>query len=301
MKIKVHVHVKLTRSMYMYCSLYFQFCLMVVFPFEINSLLLIYIHFIDFTCTCTYFLIRSLVAHRQSVVNNCKERTKSPNTMETGMFSFSSSSPSPVSMETTSPPVARETSSSPSPSHKNKHRRKAPPPPQTTVEPFDLAGVQLREKEGEVAANRPQSEFIMNVSRPAPPPPTRTVSLSKHTPSPSHSIKESERKEEEKMTRGGEKKSIDMAPQTEELRDSREQSAECDDNSSQSSDSATLPVGAISPKTKQRLTSYLSRAGQSGNQLETLSESEGVAKRLNLPTEFSNDTALELIDVIRNR
>lgn len=94
---------------------------------------------------------------------------------------------------------------------------------------------------------------------------------------------------------------IDMAAQKEELRDSREQSVECDDNSSQSSDSAALPVGAISPKTKQRLTSYLNRVGQPGNQLETLSESEGFGKRINLPTEFSNDTALELIDVIRNR
>ncbi|XP_003384974.1 PREDICTED: NCK-interacting protein with SH3 domain-like [Amphimedon queenslandica] len=244
--------------------------------------------------------LQTLVAHRQSVVNSSesKERTKSPNTMEASVSTFSS--PSPIPMETTSSPVPREMSSSPSPSHKNKHRRKAPPPPQPTVEPLDLAGVQLREKEGGAGANRPQSELIINVSRPAPPPPTRTVSLSKHTPSPSHIVKESEKKEEEGKKEGG-VMVIDMAAQKEELRDSREQSVECDDNSSQSSDGATLPVGGISPKTKQRLTSYLNRVGQPGNQLETLSESEGFGKKLNLPTEFSNDTALELIDVIRNR
>ena len=222
-----------------------------------------------------------------------KEGSKSPVAMEARA--------SPVSKETSSSPVSTETvsrESSISPSHhQNKHRRKAPPPPGGCVEPLDLAGIQLREKVGEIeggANNRPKSEFIVN--RPAPPPPTRTVSLKTGTtPPPTGTtpppapIKEEQVKKEEKGV-------------VDETRENREKSAECDDdNSSQSSEGATLPLGAISPKTKQRLTSYLNRVGQGGNQLETLAETEGLARRLNLPTEFSNDLALELIDVIRNR
>lgn len=215
-----------------------------------------------------------------------KEGTKSPVAMEARA--------SPVSKETSSSPVSTETvsrESSISPSHhQNKHRRKAPPPPGGCVEPLDLAGIQLREKVGEIEGgvnNRPKSEFIVN--RPAPPPPTRTVSLKTGTTPPPAPIKEEQVKKEEKGV-------------VDETRENREKSAECDDdNSSQSSEGATLPLGAISPKTKQRLTSYLNRVGQGGNQLETLAETEGLARRLNLPTEFSNDLALELIDVIRNR
>lgn len=154
-------------------------------------------------------------------------------------------------------------------------RRKPPPPPTNStpepapeseltesVEPLDLANVPLRDKSHLSSnASRPKSEVIPK--RPAPPPPTRVDSL----------------KVQQK---------VKPAPVE---RGSRESS---------SSSSDGIPE-AVSPNTKKRIASYLSRVN--GGPLETVNEvkSPDSEKRIELPTEFATDIALELIDVVRNR
>lgn len=172
--------------------------------------------------------------------------------------------PSVAKEQTVSPPVVMETSTS----HISP-RRKPPPPPSGNTEPLDLAGVKYRDNKSRlVQQTRPQSEII--IKRPAPPPPARTVSLKLNEITPTKAT---------------------PTTATPIERDSRE-------GSSDSNSSNELPVGAISPNTKKRLASYLTRVGEaSSNQLETVQERSGVK----LPTEFSTELTKDMIDVIRNK
>lgn len=200
-----------------------------------------------------------------------------------------------------------------SPTHKTKvnqslqtqseeqQRRKAPPPPTTaetttsstvesvSVEPLDLAGVQLRDK-GHVSLtrNRPKSEIY--ATRPAPPPPRRIDSLKPSLVSPSlnkisaineESLVENKTTSEDARVPPNEKKNLEASNEV------------VDDNSSEEG-----TVEAVSPDTKKRIASYLSRAGHS---LQIVEEDTTEEKPIQLPSEFPPEVAAEMIDVVRNR
>ena len=199
-----------------------------------------------------------------------------------------------------------------SPTHKTKvnqslktqseeqQRRKAPPPPATaetttsstvesvSVEPLDLAGVQLRDK-GHVSLtrNRPKSE--MYATRPAPPPPRRIDSLKPSLVSPS--LNKISAINEESLV---ENKTISEDARVPNEKKNLEASNEViDDNSSEEG-----TMEAVSPDTKRRIASYLSRAGHS---LQIVEENTTEEKPIQLPSEFPPEVAAEMIDVVRNR
>lgn len=200
-----------------------------------------------------------------------------------------------------------------SPTHKTKakqslqtqleeqQRRKAPPPPATaetttsstvesvSVEPLDLAGVQVRDK-GHVSLtrNRPQSE--MYASRPAPPPPRRTDSLKPALVSPS--LNKISAINEESLIEN-KTPSEDDARVSNEKKDFEASNEVIEDNSSEEG-----TTEAVSPATKKRIASYLSRAGHS---LQIVEENTTEEKPIQLPSEFPPEVAAEMIDVVRNR
>ena len=162
--------------------------------------------------------------------------------------------------------------------------RKAPPPPTqanhsqiNSAEHLDLAGtVQLRNKSNiSGGGDRPKSEFV--IKRPAPPPPARIDSLK----TKSQDKKPSPATTSPPLGVNVEEEKID--------RESRESSTSSDD---------TPIAGAVSPDTKRRVASFLSRAGVT---LETVEEVKSPDKKIDLPTDFSTDIALELIDVVRDK
>lgn len=199
-----------------------------------------------------------------------------------------------------------------SPTHKTKakqslqtqseeqQRRKAPPPPTTaettsstvesvSVEPLDLAGIQLRDK-GNVSLtrNRPKSE--MYATRPAPPPPRRIDSLKPSLVSPS--LDKITAINEESLVEN--KTPSDDAGVSNEKKNIEASSEVIDDNSSEEG-----TVEAVSPATKKRIASYLTRAGHSS--LQIVEENTTEEKPIQLPSEFPPEVAAEMIDVVRNR
>jgi hypothetical protein len=69
---------------------------------------------------------------------------------------------------------------------------------------------------------------------------------------------------------------------------------------SESSHSSDNELGeAVSPNTKRRVASYLNKIGASLETVEEMNLLE-VERKIELPTEFSTEMALELVDVVRN-
>ena len=217
-----------------------------------------------YTYTLHFFVtpFRHLLAHRQGVI---KSHGANRDTPISSVTPSSSSSDSFVSAQDKMSP-----------------RRKAPPPPASDnkTESLDLAGVERRPKTHPQTEGRPKSDIYS--IRPAPPPPARGSSLASLSKSSATEIPESS----STKINDGDKSTVKQSLTSVKFSDSVN-----DDNVSVSSDGSG--VGGISPDTKRRISSYLNKAGSG---LESVQED-----KVELPTEFPMELALELIDAVRDR